>query len=67
MAKKSLPETLLPASEIEARWHISPKTLRRRAAEGKITAYRFGHRTVRYNPEEIAANLMTTSRDWEVA
>lgn len=67
MARKPLPETLLPASEIEKRWHISPKTLRRRAAEGKITAYRFGHRTVRYNPEEIAANLMTTSRDWEVA
>ncbi|WP_459612545.1 hypothetical protein [Corynebacterium urogenitale] len=67
MHATQLPDTLVPASEIEARWHISSKTLRRRAADGTITAYRFGHRTVRYNPEEIFANLVTTSRSWEVA
>lgn len=67
MAKKPLPKTLLPASEIEKQWHIAPKTLQRRAADGTITAYRFGHRIVRYDPEEIMAKLCTTSRSWEVA
>ena len=81
MARKPLPKTLLPASEIEKQWHIAPKTLQRRAADGTIapktlqrraadgtiTAYRFGHRIVRYDPEEIMAKLCTTSRSWEVA
>lgn len=67
MASKPLPKTLLPASEIEKQWHIALKTLQRHAADGTITAYRFGHRIVRYDPEEFMAKLCTTSRSWEVA
>ena len=67
MAKKPLPKTLLPASEIQKQWHINPKTLQRRALDGTITAYRFGHRMVRYDSEEIMTKLCTTTRDWEVA
>ena len=59
------PSELVPASVIAERWHISKRTLQRAAAKGTITAYRFGHRIVRYNPDEVLANMCTTSRDWE--
>lgn len=59
------PSELVPASVIAERWHISKRTLQRAAASGKITAHRFGHRIVRYDPNEVYANMFTTSRDWE--
>ena len=66
MAKPHLPEELLSANELYERWGLSRKFLRARTADGTITAYRFGHRTVRYNPKEILDKLCITSRDWEV-
>lgn len=32
---------------------VHPKTLRRRIAEGKLTAYRFGPRLIRLDPAEV--------------
>lgn len=63
----NLPSELVSAATIQERWHISPQTLRRAAAKGSITSYRFGHRTLRYDPNEVMEKLCTTSRDWEVA
>lgn len=67
MGRSSIPSKLVPAKQIEENWQITPKMLRRAAAEGIITSYKFGHRTLRYDPEEVMAKLCTTNRDWERA
>ena len=59
--QRPLPEALRSGAEIQEMWNIHPKTLSRRAAEGKITAYRFGRRIVRYDPQEVLDNLATTN------
>jgi excisionase family DNA binding protein len=43
-------ETVAQAAD---RLHVSTKTLRRRIAEGRITAYRFGPHLIRLNPAEV--------------
>ncbi len=43
-------ETLAESAE---RHRCSTKTLRRRIAEGKLTAYRFGPHLIRLNPAEV--------------
>ncbi len=47
-------ETLAQAA---ARHGVSVKTLRRRVAEGKIVAYRFGPTLIRVDPAEVDALL----------
>ena len=62
----NLPSELVPAATIQQRWHISPQTLRRAAAKGLITSYRFGPRPLRYAPNEVMEQLCTPNRDWAV-
>lgn len=47
-------ETLAEAAE---RHRCSTKTLRRRIAEGQLTAYRFGPQLIRLDPAEVDALL----------
>jgi len=53
--------TALPTTETlaeaAARHRVSVKTLRRRVAEGKIVAYRFGPTLIRVDPSEVDAFL----------
>ena len=51
--------TLEQAAE---QWQISPRTLRRRIAEGRLTAYRHG-RAIRLKPEDVDA-LFTPTNKW---
>jgi excisionase family DNA binding protein len=44
-------------AEVAARYSVSTKTLRRRIAEGKLTAYRFGPHLIRVDPAEVDALL----------
>ncbi len=47
-------ETVAQAAD---RLHVSTKTLRRRIAEGRITAYRFGPHLIRLEACEVDAAL----------
>lgn len=47
-------ETIASAAE---RTHVSTKTIRRRIAEGALTAYRFGPHLIRLDPAEVDALL----------
>lgn len=47
-------ETLAESAE---RHRCSTKTLRRRIAEGQLTAYRFGPHLIRLDPREVDALL----------
>lgn len=51
--------TLEQAAE---RWQVSIRTLRRRIAEGRLTAYRHG-RAIRLKPEDVDA-LFTPTNKW---
>lgn len=51
--------TLEQAAE---RWQVSTRTLRRRIAEGRLTAYRHG-RAIRLKPEDVDA-LFTPTNKW---
>ena len=62
MDEARFPEELLSANELYERWGLSRKFLRARTLDGTITAYRFGHRTVRYDPAEVLSKLCITSR-----
>jgi excisionase family DNA binding protein len=42
-------------AEEAARTSVSVKTLRRRIAEGQLTAYRFGPHLIRLDPAEVDA------------
>lgn len=48
------------ATRVEAARYISvhPNTITRWAAEGRVAAYRFGNRSVRYNLNDIDAMLV---------
>ena len=48
-------ETLAESAE---RHRCSTKTLRRRIAEGKLTAYRFGSHLIRLDPAEVDDALL---------
>ena len=50
-------QTYKTLAEEAARHQCSVKTLRRRIAEGKLTAYRFGPRMIRLDPAEVDALL----------
>lgn len=52
--------TLEQAAE---QWQISTRTLRRRIAEGRLTAYRHG-RAIRLKPEDVDA-LFTPTNKWD--
>lgn len=52
--------TLEQAAE---QWQVSPRTLRRRIAEGRLTAYRDG-RAIRLKPEDVDA-LFTPTNKWD--
>lgn len=47
-------ESLVAAA---ARIGVHPRTLRRRIADGKLTAYRFGETLIRLDPLEVDALL----------
>lgn len=53
------------ATRVKAASYISvhPNTITRWAAEGRITAYRFGHRSVRYDLNEIDAMLVPIDQE----
>ena len=64
MARKPLsPRPKTPPAEAElvsvpvaaARFHIHPDTVRRRIAEGQLTAYRMGPRVLRVDLRELAS------------
>jgi excisionase family DNA binding protein len=44
-------------ADAAARLHVSVKTIRRRIAEGTLTAYRVGPKLIRLDPAEVDALL----------
>lgn len=44
-------------AEAASRLHVSPKTVRRRIADGHLTAYRVGPQLIRLDPAEVDALL----------
>lgn len=56
-------ETLQSAAE---RTGLSVKSIRRRIAEGRLTAYRMGQRVIRLDPAEVDA-MFTRTDAWAVA
>jgi excisionase family DNA binding protein len=46
---------LLKTSEVAARWRVSPRTVERMAAEGRVDAIRLSPRTLRYHLEAVQA------------
>lgn len=51
------PTQLATLADVAARFGVSQRTVRRRIAEGKITAYRFGPTLIRVDPDEVASLL----------
>lgn len=56
-------ETMQAAAE---RTSLSVRSIRRYIAEGKLTGYRIGQRTIRLDPTEVDA-LFTPTTKWTVA
>ncbi|MGP5249618.1 helix-turn-helix transcriptional regulator [Corynebacterium variabile] len=56
-------ETMQSAAE---RTGLSVKSIRRRIAEGHLTAYRLGQRVIRVDPSEVDA-MFTRTDAWAVA
>lgn len=52
---KGEPRTTETLAQAAARYGVHPKTIRRRVADGTITAYRIGPRLVRVDPDEVDA------------
>ena len=58
MAAKPVPPSApayAPLAAEAARVGVHPKTLRRRIADGSLTAYRFGPHLIRLDPREVDA------------
>ncbi|OLT50572.1 DNA-binding protein [Corynebacterium sp. CNJ-954] len=53
-------ETMTQAAE---RTQLSVRSIRRYIAEGKLTGYRVGQRTIRLDPDEVDA-LFTPTTKW---
>jgi hypothetical protein len=51
-ATTPFPDALVPLDEFAASVHKSPRTVRRYADEGRITAYRFGDRGLFFDPND---------------
>lgn len=52
-AVASPPQTYETIAEAAARTGVSTKTIRRRIAEGRLKAYRFGPTLIRLHPAEV--------------
>lgn len=52
-------ETMQSAAE---RTGLSVKSIRRRIAEGRLTAYRLGSRVIRVDPDEVDAMFVPTTK-----
>lgn len=48
---------LAAPAEAAAYAHVSPRTIRRRVADGTLTGYRFGPRLIRVDLDELEALL----------
>lgn len=57
MAASSAPRTYETIAEAARRIGVHPNTLRRRIADGSLTAYRFGPRLIRLDAGEVDALL----------
>ena len=55
MSSSGIVDRLLNTREACAVLRVSPKTLQRLRRAGRLAAYVFGHRTVRYRLEDLAA------------
>lgn len=53
---------VLTLEQAAEQWQVSKRTLRRRIAEGRLTAYRHG-RAIRLKPEDVDA-LFTPTNKW---
>lgn len=53
---------VLTLEQAAERWQVSTRTLRRRIAEGRLTAYRHG-RAIRLKPEDVDT-LFTPTNKW---
>ena len=47
--------TYLTIADVAIRWQCNPKTVRRRIAEGQLTAYRIGPKLIRLDEAEVDA------------
>ena len=52
------PRSLESIASAARRHGVSPRTIRRRIADGAITAYRSGPRLIRVDPAEVDAALL---------
>lgn len=52
-------QPLISISEAARRYSISPKSIRRRIAEGTIRGYRTGPKLIRVDPAEIEAKMIS--------
>lgn len=50
-------QQLITIAEAAETWHVHPRTVRRRIAEGALTAYRVGPHLIRIDADELAAML----------
>jgi excisionase family DNA binding protein len=57
LAASSAPRKYETLAEAGARAGVSPRTLRRRIADGDLTGYRFGPRLLRVDAAEVDALL----------
>ena len=48
---------LITIADAAARWQVHPRTIRRRIAEGSLTAYRVGPHLIRLDADELDAML----------
>lgn len=56
-AKRTRPRQLVSLAEASKLFDVSPKTLRRRIADGSLTGYRLGPRLIKVDLEEVDAIL----------
>lgn len=52
-ARAAEPQTYETIAEAAARARVSTRTIRRRIADGDLTAYRFGPHLIRLDPTEV--------------
>lgn len=53
---------MLTIEQVSDFWQLSPRTIRRRIAEGRLVGYRDG-RILRFKPEDVAA-MFTPTNKW---
>jgi len=57
LSDKAKPSSYETIADAATRHRVSPRTIRRRIADGSIPAYRFGPTLIRLNPVEVDAVL----------